>query len=678
MKTFILSIIVFLCATVSTYGQRLSLDEILQASCRVSSYGQSSMFNGTSIDYGSGVVVSEDENQYFILTNGHVIKNARNTVYVEFFHNGHKSSPVKTTVKWVRFVRNSSIDAALLSVSKQYFGKIKPVVIPLGDKGITLKNGNYVYGAGCPRGYWNQAWEARVIRNTQNITYINAPPAEGQSGSALLADLLDDKGDVNTRIVGLITWRIGSSSNSSEGGTVSLNRLHEIFTGIPKTDSISTSFSYPSNYSQDQICGACGKKLSDHMVVPDGNGGLIRDSKNQIRLFCPKSSVVQNKGIKTGTFLCNGCPPGGCFHFPWLQPSPPNRINYPPAQPAPISPDGIWNIPDADIKKSEEAPPPPPPEEKPDKEKELQDKITDLLSQLTDSKNNNKTLEQSIIDITKKLTDSEKSNGLFSKDIQDKLKIIENLTDSLDNSTTENKSLLSTIAKLNSDLGISEKLLGDKDGQYADLLNRFTETSTNNEQLAKENTELSYNNNFQNVSLTLAGAGTTAGIWFLKSYLLPAVIGGFRRRKTNKGGGANAESQDINYGSVPEAVLNNPNDKSTDQRVVDKGYQPEYMMPKSELPNPQFVDEMYKGLQGQLPEWNNYAAYGQQYSPMVRGLNPGAPYGTPFMKKQPTPDQIMTALSEISNEYANDYTMTASHTLTLLKQRLKTKYGIDY
>lgn len=661
---------VIFCNVNNACSEPLSLDQVLQASCRITSYGGTTgVFGNASIDYGSGLVISEDQDEFFIITNGHVIANQSNIIYAEFFHNGHKSSPVKATIKWVRFSKNTSIDAALLSVPKSYFGKIKPVVIPLADKGITLTPGDYVYGAGCPKGYWNQVWEGRVVRNTENVTYINAPPCEGQSGSAMLADLLDDKGDVNTRVVGIITWRIGeNNAKNIEGGALSLKRIHELLTGHPSPDRITASFSYPAGHVENEPCEACGHNLADHLIVPDGKGGLIKNKDGEVRMFCPNSASAQKYGIKTGTFIDASCPPGGCIYLPWMPPRQ-NQFNYPPAQPAPISPDGIWNLPDKDIKGGSNKPEPeiapPPPEENPvpvpkpdDKQDELNKQIVDLIAKLANSDDKNKSLEKTILDITNDLAESNKAKDFLSKEQTD---------------------LLSTISDLNKSLGLSEKLLGDKSAEYTNLLDKFINTSENNEKLAKENVELGYNNNVRNVSFTLAGAGTTAGLWFLKSYLLPAVIGGFKRRK--QGGTKDVKPDEINYGEVPDAVLNNPNDNSTDQKVVNRkppSNEPQYQLPPNQLPPGQFVSEMYKNLQSQLPAWNNYATYSQQVSPMITGLNPGAPYAAPFPKKQPTPEQMMTALSEIANEYASDYTMTAGHTLTLLKQRLKTKYGIDY
>lgn len=689
MKNIIYFLIAFLFICGNLSAQKLSLDEVMQASCRITSHGgRTGVFGNASTEYGSGIVISESDSEYFILTNGHVIANNSNIVLVDFFHNGHKSALIKARVQWVRFNRNTTIDAALLAVSKVHFKKVKPIVVPLADKNIALKSGDYVYGAGCPNGYWNQAWEGRVVQTEKNITHINAPPVEGQSGSAMLADVLDNKGKVNTRIVGLITWRLeDKKAGQKSGGAVSLSRLHELFIGTPARDKISASFSYPSGYKQEEVCGECGHPLSKHMIVPDGKGGILRYPSGQARLFCPGSVSAINSGIQTSNIVCNVCPPGGCIHMPWSPPTQ-NQLNYPPAEPAPISPNGIWTMPDQDIKNPNDG------WIGYDEKRELENKVKELSQQLLDKENKNLSLGKTIDELTKNLGLTEEQKSSLEKEIQEKSSAINGLNKSVADLGSERTNLLGNLSELNKKLGLTDQLLGEKSDKYDSLLDKFVTTSSSNEELVIENNELSRNNNVKNVSLTLAGAGTTAGIWFLKSYVLPAVVGGLRKRRKNKKNGGSSNVDSLNYGTVPDSVLNNRHDTSQDVGVVDKGHvplsfpegpypqpqppPPETIMPPSQLPAGQPVNELFNRPAGQLSAWDNYAAYGQQQSPMVTGLDPGSPFGVPFMKKQATAEQIMVCLSEISNEYANDYTMTPGHTMTLLRQKLKVKFGIDY
>ena len=63
------------------FAQPLTMDEALEGVCRVT----------TRTAAGSGTVFQEDEDKYYILTNGHVIERSKRG-HLEFFQDGYKSA----------------------------------------------------------------------------------------------------------------------------------------------------------------------------------------------------------------------------------------------------------------------------------------------------------------------------------------------------------------------------------------------------------------------------------------------------------------------------------------------------------------------------------------------------------------------------------------------------------
>lgn len=613
------------------FAEHLFLDQVSQSTCKITIQNRD-VFGRTVYGYGTGTVISEDDDSYFILTNGHIITDHKQAL-VEFFYNGYKSASANSTVVWSRFQEGSTIDAALLSVKKSVFGKIHPKVIPLADKNIQLKDGDYIYSSGCPNGRWAQAWEGRVIKTSENITYINSPPVEGQSGSAILADIKDDKGNTNTRVVGLLSWRFGRQS--TYGGGVSLSRLYEIMTGVPKKDVITASYSYlvPAQHTQDDVCDICRKLFSEHLVFPDGNGGFYRSKNGDIRISCPTEKLITS-GIRTREIVgtCPTCPPGGCPLLPWNGGKPHERY-ISPNEPAPITPDGIWNVPE-----SEQAVP-----------------FRERISQETKEK---------------------------LQELEEAKKLLDSLKGEKETLTSEKKSLKEMIADKEKELLGFGDIISEKEKAIESYISRVSDMAREKESIEAEKEKLELDNTYENVSFTAAGIAGTAGVWFLKSYLLPSALSLLKRPRNRQKltqpqpqTGYNNSVPEVNYGTVPDAVLNSPQDRSQDVSVEDKS--PRYM--QEPIPQPKYADEINSDRTQQLPAWNNYPNYPNsphpvQYYQHMTGYNPGAPFGVP--KRNASGEIIRGILSEIVNEYGHDNTMTPGHIEQLLNQRLETRYGI--
>ena len=97
--------------TVTANAQRLTIDQSLEAVCRVN----------TNSGRGSGTVFAEDEDKYYILTNGHVVgRSSRGTV--EFFQDGYKSANIPFKTEYTAYKDGTALDLSVLSVKKKYFG----------------------------------------------------------------------------------------------------------------------------------------------------------------------------------------------------------------------------------------------------------------------------------------------------------------------------------------------------------------------------------------------------------------------------------------------------------------------------------------------------------------------------------------------------------------------------
>jgi hypothetical protein len=183
-------------------------------------------------------------------------------------------------------------------------------------------------------------------------------------------------------------------------------------------------------------------------------------------------------------------------------------------------------------------------------------------------------------------------------------------------------------------------------------------------------------NTVENVSFTLGGV--SLGMLALK-YGAPLLLGRRRRRKKKK---EDDENDDNGYDIGREP----PSDEGCDDCVqrhmhehqhhglpdcspnTRPNHPQEYVMDRRDLPRGRSVDE--------IPD--DFLPYGFKTNTVSSpGLAPQLPH-VPFgSRKSIGPEQIMTALGELVNEYGDDHTMTAFQVDTLLRQRLKKKYNIE-
>lgn len=283
MKKIINFLIVSILMISTVNADVLTMKEAQTAACRVIADNKS---------IGSGTVFQESNGEYFILTNGHVAANAKK-VTLEFFQEGYKSVVFPGKLVWQNYRRNTSNDAAVISVSKNLFEGRFPKVIPLAPESLNLIPGTYIYGSGCPAARWMQSWQGRIIKDADSRIEFNMPPEGGQSGSGILTNHNN-----STYLIGIVTWRMNEGIFEAIGGGVSLKHIYAMFRGEVSKD-VHQDVTYV-NYQlpkQDFIF--------THVKDYDGNFYIGKIDKNGNRQHNgPSDAIIINWNVQ--------CPDSNC------------------------------------------------------------------------------------------------------------------------------------------------------------------------------------------------------------------------------------------------------------------------------------------------------------------------------------------------------------------------------
>ena len=661
MKKLLFAIALALGCLISTAdAQPLTMDEALDAVCRVNTNGAR----------GSGTVFSEDKDNYYVLTNGHVIEHSRRG-HLEFFQDGYKSAMIPFKTEYVAYEEGTALDLAVLSVKKKYFGRYPPRVIPLAPKGTIIKANDLIMGGGCPSAQWACYWKGRVLTNTGAVVSFNAAPIGGQSGSGVLILGKDEKGELQSRIGILLAWRVGDGAWTDDGPSdygagLSLKQIYDIMEGNGRGHAIETSHSLV--YEKEEVkntksaqerlnrtCPHCQHKIKDHVVIPH-EGGLRRTSKGEF-MFCPELKF-QDGGIADTAKYYGGIRVGelyegnGLFPWcPWNRPCPPQQ-----PQPPNLGPDG----PDDGFHAWPGRPDPGGPVDPPvDFEKERQEyinKIAELKEKLTNLESLSESLKAELGGISGNLSSANNEiNGL-----KDLLGAVEG----------QKQTLSSRIEQL-------LVFVGDKD----EVINQLKERGTH----YLDGATGGNGNTVENVSFTLGGM--SLGMLALK-YGVPFLLN--RRRRKKKKGEDNEdlddkEGYDTSGPSYPPTLDNNgPKEHEhvhKHEHIHKHSHEQEFVMQPDECPLPKTsreIDDLQKGPN------SGFAGYGvpvstpyYQQPVAAHGLPPqfiNIPFST---RKTVTSEQIMTVIGELTNEYQNDQTMTMGQLDTLIRQRLKEKFNIE-
>ena len=661
------------------FAQPLTMDEALEGVCRITTRGSA----------GSGTVFQEDEDKYYVMTNGHVIGGSKRG-HVEFFQDGYKSAMIPFKTEYSEYREGTALDLAIVSIKKKYFGRFPPRVIPLAPKGTEIKANDLVIAGGCPSAQWATAWKGRVLRNAGAVISFNAAPIGGQSGSGVLVLVKDDKGELNTCLGILLAWRIGDGAWTDDGPNdygagLSLRQIYEIMEGNGQGHPIEASYNIVADKETksskperlNKLCPQCGRKIEDHIVIPY-KGGLRKTAKGEF-MFCPELKLTDGSITDTARYY-GGIRVGELYDdnglFPWCPwgNSPPNP-NPPNPNPNPNPPDGGgggdgWN---GWPGRPDPGGPVDPPTGGFEKERqEYMDKITELQEKLTNLEN---------------VSDS------IQAELQTKLNSLEALSESLKAELGgTNSNLLEAQNAVN---GLRD-LLGAVEGQKDSLKSKVEELIGFVSEREQQITQLKEGsvhyldgmtggngNTVENVSLTLGGA--SLGALALK-YGVPFLLGGIgrrRRKKEEKDGDKNVP-EDYDRGSKDAHQTDSCKHRHEHEHVHTHRHkhEEEYIVSPDQLPDPRTtheIDDLAKQSHGLHPGFLGYGvpvgvSYNQQ--PMAANGLPPQFMHTPF-SKHATAEQVMTVFGELMNEYRDDQTMTMGQIDVLLRQRLKQKYNID-
>jgi hypothetical protein len=666
MKKLLFAIALALGCMINTANaQPLTMDEALDAVCRVN----------TNSARGSGTVFQEDEENYYVLTNGHVIERARKG-HLEFFQDGYKSAMIPFKTEYVAYEEGTALDLAVVSVKKKYFGRYPPRVIPLAPKGTKIGANDLVMAGGCPSAQWATAWKGRVLNNTGAVVSFNAAPIGGQSGSGVLILIKDGEGVIHTRLGVLLAWRVGDGAWTDDGPNdygagLSLKQIYDIMEGNGRGYPIETSYGLVGEKKETKntksaeerlgkVCPHCGHKIKDHVVIPY-EGGLRKTVRGEF-MFCPELKLSDGSiedtakyygGIKVGE-LYEG---NGLFPWcPWDNRPPNQPPQLPPSNPNPPDNGGGFNgwpgRPNPDGGPTE------PPLDFAKERQEYLDKITELKEKLTNLEGLSESLKAELSGINGNLSGANNEiNGL-----KDMLGAVEG----------QKLTLKSRIDELLSFASDKDRVIDELKEEGAHYLDGPTGGN---------------GNTVENVSFTLGGM--SLGMLALK-YGVPLLLNRRRRKKKKDEDNEDLDREEgyDNMGpSHPPSLDDGPKEHVHRHEHIHKHkHANEYIMPPDECPQPQTSNEIDDSQRGQSGPNSGFAGYGmpvnvatpyyQQPQP-VHGLPPqfiNIPFST---RKTVTSEQIMTVIGELTNEYRNDQTMTMGQLDTLIRQRLKEKFNIE-
>ena len=185
-------------------------NEVIKSNVMITSESKS-FFHGSSISSGSGTIIKEDENFYYVLTNNHVIYTLGNktSYYIYDYLNNEYSASVMFC--------DPNYDMALLKFSKNTLAPLRVSKIAIKDANVS----DNIIAIGQPLGKRNAITFGEVLKYeviscsdcnqySSNISYecvyYDAPTTNGNSGGMLI--------NYNYELVGVVTY--GLNANNGE------------------------------------------------------------------------------------------------------------------------------------------------------------------------------------------------------------------------------------------------------------------------------------------------------------------------------------------------------------------------------------------------------------------------------------------------------------------------------
>jgi S1-C subfamily serine protease len=181
----------------------------------------------TTTGVGTGVVIDENEDNFYVLTAAHVLGEAEDCE-MYFYVNGEQSAekfPGK--VVWKDHQETPATakfdkvkDLAYVKVAKiDLTGTPYPTVKKLAKRGSGLKPKDKLFSVGCPNGNWPSGFMGHAIKTDSNVLWFKPNIIPGRSGSPIF----DKNGEV---VVGIVIWY---NVYTHISGAMSLECIHDSF-----------------------------------------------------------------------------------------------------------------------------------------------------------------------------------------------------------------------------------------------------------------------------------------------------------------------------------------------------------------------------------------------------------------------------------------------------------------
>lgn len=156
---------------------------------------------------GSGVVFAEDEDEYFILSAGHVATaneqicaKDEHGLSIDLFDEDEFVLRVPVIIVLSKFNDERSDDLAILRFNKKLLQGHRLSIVPIADEDTKIKSGDTFFTEGFPYGCWPVELQGKILFPFPNAYVFNPVVFPGQSGSAMMVK--DKEGRL--RVVGII------------------------------------------------------------------------------------------------------------------------------------------------------------------------------------------------------------------------------------------------------------------------------------------------------------------------------------------------------------------------------------------------------------------------------------------------------------------------------------------
>lgn len=171
----------------------ITIDEIMLSTCMIS----------TERGSGTGFVIAQDNEYFWIMTAGHVAQKKGNLRCI-FYSNGHQSHYMHATTIWVIYKEKTLSDLALIKLPKSEFGDYptpKPLCLAKANHSINIDE--VVVSAGCETGRWPSGWRGNILEVNEDCIKVRPATPSGRSGSPVV--------NSTGKVIGMVIWQDGTA-----------------------------------------------------------------------------------------------------------------------------------------------------------------------------------------------------------------------------------------------------------------------------------------------------------------------------------------------------------------------------------------------------------------------------------------------------------------------------------